>query len=283
MAMAILRTAKLKSLGNVAASLSHTYRTRETHNADPQRYEDNMLVRSPQAVLEDLKAKLPEKHRKDAVLCIEYLVSASPEWFEGKLNAKKWLGGRTLLSQMQTDFAVKVGKNHGLERGVLGSKAKHTSVKEFYAHVNVSEQKRVSLNPTLLEPKMIEKGFIRSTYESPEMVAKRVSEAVNHHFSPLIKKVEEADLNSHREAEKDRTIAALAAQRNRAIEGLKAFRDEFADLLILAERYPKAYVQMQDLAKSALETEMHREVQASAGQVRSAIGRSNKPDSGLER
>ena len=31
-AFAILRTAKLKSLGNVSASLSHTYRTRETPN-----------------------------------------------------------------------------------------------------------------------------------------------------------------------------------------------------------------------------------------------------------
>jgi hypothetical protein len=38
---AILRTAKLKSFGNVGGSLSHTYRARETTNADPSRSDAN--------------------------------------------------------------------------------------------------------------------------------------------------------------------------------------------------------------------------------------------------
>ena len=38
---AILRTAKLKTLGNIGGSLAHTYRTRETTNADPSRTGDN--------------------------------------------------------------------------------------------------------------------------------------------------------------------------------------------------------------------------------------------------
>ena len=33
---AILRTAKLKTLGGIAASLAHTYRQRHTPNADPR-------------------------------------------------------------------------------------------------------------------------------------------------------------------------------------------------------------------------------------------------------
>ena len=56
----------------------------------------------------------------------------------GKLNAKKWLGGRAKMSQMQSDFADQV-RFLGLERGVEGSKAKHTRIKEYYAKVNQDE------------------------------------------------------------------------------------------------------------------------------------------------
>lgn len=185
MAKAILRVEKLKTLGNVAGSLSHTYRTRETQNANPERFDDNTLHSSPETVLAALKARLPLKRRKDAVVCLEYFIGASPEWFvgrsqadqdkyfadalawlklrhgadnvldfsihrdetsphlvayvvplvDGKLNAKRFTGGRTALSVMQTEFAKKVGLPYGLERGVEGSKARHTTIKEYYAGV----------------------------------------------------------------------------------------------------------------------------------------------------
>ena len=76
---AILRTAKLKSLGNVGGSLAHTYRTRETSNADPSRADQNEHSHAtPGEVLQAFKERLPNKRRKDAVLGIEYFVSASP-------------------------------------------------------------------------------------------------------------------------------------------------------------------------------------------------------------
>ena len=72
----------------------------------------------------------------------------------GRLNAKKYIGGsRHTLSQMQTDFAVEV-KDLGLDRGIQGSKAKHTSIQEYYEKLNNYEN----------EPG-IEKGL---TYEVPE-------------------------------------------------------------------------------------------------------------------
>jgi len=50
-----------------------------------------------------------------------------------KLNARGFLGGsKHVLSEMQTEFAEKIGAKHGLERGVRGSKAKHQSVKRWY-------------------------------------------------------------------------------------------------------------------------------------------------------
>lgn len=187
MAFAILRTEKLKTMGEIGGSLAHTFRTRETANADPLRKKQNEnSLDSPDAVKDAINARLPEKLRKNGVLCVEHLITASPDWngwgtdqekqfFEqskkwledkygkqnvvdtsihrdettphlvayvvpldpntGRLNARKWLGGRAVLSQMQTDFANHV-KNLGLERGIEGSKAEHTTIKDYYAKVN---------------------------------------------------------------------------------------------------------------------------------------------------
>lgn len=77
---AILRTAKLKTFGNIGGSLAHNYRTRETHNADPARSKLNRhtVAGGPDEVMAKIKARLPEKRRKDAVLCVEYMIGSSP-------------------------------------------------------------------------------------------------------------------------------------------------------------------------------------------------------------
>lgn len=81
MAYAILRTAKLKSFGEIGGSLSHNYRTRPTPNADSTRTPDNHhSVSKRDLVMDGIKQRLPEKTRSNAVLCIEYLITASPEW-----------------------------------------------------------------------------------------------------------------------------------------------------------------------------------------------------------
>ena len=81
MAYAILRTAKLKSFGEIGGSLSHNYRTRHTPNADPIRTPNNAHSSStPFSVMDGIKQRLPEKTRSNAVLCVEYLITASPEW-----------------------------------------------------------------------------------------------------------------------------------------------------------------------------------------------------------
>ena len=83
MAKAILRTAKLKTLGNIASSLSHNYRTRKTPNADPNRSHENLHdMHTTREVSEGIKSRIPAKHRSDAVLCIEYFIGASPEYFK---------------------------------------------------------------------------------------------------------------------------------------------------------------------------------------------------------
>jgi hypothetical protein len=87
---AILRTAKLKSFGNVGGSLSHTYRTRETTNADPDRAATNEHSHnSPAEVMQALRDRLPDKYRKDAVIGLEYFVGASPQWFDGRTREQQ--------------------------------------------------------------------------------------------------------------------------------------------------------------------------------------------------
>lgn len=49
-----------------------------------------------------------------------------------RLSAATFLDGRAKLSKMQDDFALLVGKPHGLRRGIRGSTATHTTIKEFY-------------------------------------------------------------------------------------------------------------------------------------------------------
>ena len=186
---AILRTEKLKSAASVWRSLKHAFREQPTENADPERADNNahLGASSAREAMEKVRARLPEKRRKDAVLAIEYLITASPEamqgmggksaayfndalkWLRerhgranvvyagvhrdettphmyayvvpldestGRLNARRWLGGAKALSEMQTDFAVRVGARHGLERGINGSRAKHQRVKRHYGLVN---------------------------------------------------------------------------------------------------------------------------------------------------
>ncbi|BAZ18848.1 plasmid recombination enzyme (plasmid) [Calothrix sp. NIES-4071] len=54
---------------------------------------------------------------------------------QGKLSARALFNGRQKLSELQDSFARAV-EHLGIERGVKGSKAKHTDIKKYYAAVN---------------------------------------------------------------------------------------------------------------------------------------------------
>jgi hypothetical protein len=95
MTYAILRTKKLKSFGAVARSARHTFREQPTPNADPLKRSHNRTVgaKGVHRVVEAIKGRLPDKRRSDAVLCIEYLVTASPEAFKRHGGHLDDLGG----------------------------------------------------------------------------------------------------------------------------------------------------------------------------------------------
>ncbi len=82
MSYCILRTKKLTAIGSIAGSAMHTFREIPAPNVDASRTHLNWTAGSKNSVelCGAIKALLPEKRRKDAVLCIEYLITASPEW-----------------------------------------------------------------------------------------------------------------------------------------------------------------------------------------------------------
>jgi hypothetical protein len=57
---------------------------------------------------------------------------------DGKLAANKVIGGPAGLSALQDDFADKVGKKHGMRRGEKGSRAKHTTIRQFYGAIRAA-------------------------------------------------------------------------------------------------------------------------------------------------
>lgn len=86
---AIMRCKKIKTAGSVAASLQHCFRERETPNANPELSPENrhFAARSSDEAMGRLRELLPEKRRKDAVLAVEYVMTASPEWWQ---EASEW-------------------------------------------------------------------------------------------------------------------------------------------------------------------------------------------------
>ena len=80
---AIIRAHKHKTVSAVARSARHTFREQPTLNADSSQSSRNRFAgsRSTKALLSSLAERLPANRRKDAVLCIEYLITASPEAF----------------------------------------------------------------------------------------------------------------------------------------------------------------------------------------------------------
>lgn len=107
---AIMRCVKLKSFGNVAASLQHCYRERETHNADQERLHENehLISQSTDQALGKLRDKLPEKRRKDAVIAIEYVMTASPEWWSKASEQEQ----RAFITKSQDWLAQKYGNDN---------------------------------------------------------------------------------------------------------------------------------------------------------------------------
>jgi hypothetical protein len=327
MSYAIMRCKKLAALGSVAASMQHCYRERETHNADGERTPDNQHLgaKSTDEAMGKLRALLPEKRRKDAVLAVEYVMTASPEWFDKatpeqekaffqrslqwladkygadrivtasihtdeatphlsafvvpltkdkRLSAKEFIGSRDKMRADQTSYAGCVA-DLGLERGIEGSKATHQTIQQHYAAVQRGVTPKATLSPKSLEPRVLEKaGFMAKTVlgrgdlvESPEMIAERLTKAVNEGFAGTIA-----------------TASTALQERRRA----KELQDTANDLRKRLESIQEPFKgltkdQVRDVLKVAMTFQLENKKAKEQSRVRSREEGKNAPDRGQSR
>jgi len=283
MAYAILRVQKLKAAVAVHRSLKHAFREQDTPNAAPELAHENDHIGASNVAeaMQKFRDRLPEKFRKDAVQCVEYLITGSPEgmhakskeaqdryfqdglnWLRDKhgaenviyagihrdestphmyayvvprvgdkLNCRAFLGGAKALSDMQTDFALKVGKAHGLERGIKGSKATHQRVSQFYARINDAERVPHITGEDLEPRKLKREGVLEALrlttrIEGPELVAKRLTEQVKASYAPALQKAAAFDLAARKAKELQRTAESIRERAGPMLDALSGLSQE---------------------------------------------------------
>ena len=81
MAYAILRCKKIKTLQRVSMIARHNHRLKPVSNADPVRTVLNRKIVGSGDIVADVKKAMPDKIRKNAVIAMEFILTASPEYF----------------------------------------------------------------------------------------------------------------------------------------------------------------------------------------------------------
>lgn len=89
---AIARIEKIKNLEHVQAATDHNMRTvpRFSREVDQSRSYLNLVLIGSKNAYSDIEKALPYKRRKNAVLAIEVLLTASPQYFRGNAEYGKW-------------------------------------------------------------------------------------------------------------------------------------------------------------------------------------------------
>lgn len=317
MAFAILRTSKLKSFGEIGSSLSHNYRTRDTPNADPTRtHKNEHEIKSAYSVMEAIKRRLPEKLRKNAVLCIEYMITASPEWSawgkegekeffdksleflkekhgaenvittsihrdettphliayvvpvdeKGKLNARHFLGGRQKLSQIQTDFAKKI-EHLGLQRGLEGSRAEHTTIKKYYAEIQaptptpiLNKGEILSINTRIDHPAPeLFEGKEKYVNRVLNGVYKNINQQLNAFYGGVQANFSDVQTNYENKLTAERLRAdKYEKAHGKAVKENQKLRKRYENFKQYKELYPDAYEQLEK--SIAQEIEYHHKL-----------------------
>lgn len=309
MGYAILRVAKHRSLRSVGGMGRHMNRTRPTANADEGARHRNATYtpasgwvrwssRAPRDLGEQLRERLADfearggKLRKDSVLAVELMLSASPEWFreasseqrqdwvrrnvewieqvfgrdnvlqvalhmdettphmhaflvpevqmvetrgrkpkagspaaakapKPALAASHWLDGRAKLGELQDRYAAAM-EPLGLERGLTGSKAKHRTIRSYYAAAEAVLGRelgaiRVPPPPELPEPAGVrERAMAAAGYVPREVAVATIAKARQQAAAA-------AAQQARQEANEARAAAIeAAAQRRQLLDRLRA-------------------------------------------------------------
>ena len=161
-----------------------------------------------------------------------FVVPEDPE--TGRLNAKRWLGGRDKMRALQDHYhnAVKDCLG-GLTRGVRGSKATHQQIQNFYGTLpevsSDSDAESVILrNPSLLEVALgkddwkaeMTAAFERLSNDSEQL--KSEAKAQRHKEKELKATINNLERTNERTQKNAKENADLAAKQKAALDALRA-------------------------------------------------------------
>jgi hypothetical protein len=142
----------------------------------------------------------------------------------GRLNAKRWTGGRAALSELQTAFSRDVGAHHGLARGIEGSTAKHQPPRRAQP-VLAAE---VTISADELKPRITRKRVLADDYEKPADVATRITARVRAAHQPVRELALLAYQNARRAREMAQTAQLHAEREKTALAALQAEQEASA-------------------------------------------------------
>jgi len=133
MSSCILRVEKLHQKGEFSASAAHLTRERECKNADPEKLHLNKNLYGAKKVahavqLRDERLALSDrKVRNDAVTCLEYVITASPEWYKDRSQKE--------IDQYHKSSLEWIKAKHGAENVIQA--VVHMDEKSPHMHVMV--------------------------------------------------------------------------------------------------------------------------------------------------
>lgn len=124
---------------------------------------------------------------------------------EKSYSSSAFLGGRAGLKKLQDDFAKEIGAVFGLERGVEGSKARHTNQAEWSAELKKKEQALNGREKDIeLREKVVEKAV--------ELINKHPDGAVMKALSSRLYELNQTETNACWEAMKAKADEIRAAR-----------------------------------------------------------------------
>lgn len=204
---AILRVAKMNNFGSISASGQHNFRERDTKNADVERTTLNEIdgAKSTSELVKAISDLLPAKRRKDAVTCIEYMISASPEHF-----GDDWREAKNHGADYFKDAIEWLEKRHGKENVVCTTVHLDESTPHLAAYVV----------PRTADGRLSAKDFVGGRSALSKMQTSFASEVGVKHG--LVRGIERSNA-VHQDNAK---IAPMTAERLQLRKRVKALEDE---------------------------------------------------------
>lgn len=171
MSFNILRTKKINSRIKITQAAEHNFRLRLQHNIDPSRTKFNRVVVNSLGVdekiandfqnkLSDFYSSLGIKERADNVLMMEFVVSASPDFFTGKKESEilEWVNHQVDFMKKEFGDQLKLAIYHRDEKSphihfMIGTEMK--SVKKYKNQKGEFHKETWSLNAKRYNPEFL--------------------------------------------------------------------------------------------------------------------------------